>query len=1098
MAQYQKNFYSSSLYGRIKAFYGEYLTEIFDAQEPFSYKINARIEAVLPSSFYPANSKEFIKAEESAWSIRNTDIYTTKPNSPVEIYVTGENVAVHVRTQNKGAQTVQAKLYLEELISGAYTWVEKEVKSVSTLSETNPNTVKEILFESTGFNDYKIVIQALEPTIEAIIVGVKARTADFSLEIRASKDNKTWSSWEKMPLVKTPQGQQHLVTGQSLTVYNDVRYVQGKIILLASDNKTNPIIDRVELRSDDSGLYDYDGEYTINIDMAQVATSVGATFKHTDKIRWIEQQPPGTELDIRSSSSRDNIFWGPITAPYRQNTKRLRLKRGITTHSATLGVIDEGSKFAYGKTISMHEWDTQAYYPKDESNVKTTYIFSKTFKDQKDPRNLLQQVINPMSAQNKAIQFAPQPYYLTVEMTRSALSGTPVVDVIDIYQTIQYKEPVNITDKDVSAVDGEGQGYKSLQKISDYGFSYPKGANHIPYNQEQISTAQQIYLLEDRSNRPSDLMLYFKSEEDKGVRTNKSILATDQIIAKVTSRKLEFGEETGVLMHYQYGAGKVQYLRPYERELDSTFTPSLLSDLKYRYYIENGWPSEVHMVINGQTIEDVASMYNAKVELIKEINRDLLYNEDGTLTRGQRIEIPNTSRNNKVSLLFKNQTPYTQKSSHNAVYDQSKGKVVTDFSSEPISISVPEAPPKGYVDWVSEEKIYSGIINHNDIREEFIRTQYNRSTYSDYDRDYTVVAGDTWESIASKYDIHIYDLKMANESITELTEGSGIIIPPNIILPSLAPEAEFDKENPYEISIIKDSVHKKNGEVIDESFIPINWEGKHLPLEVTYRDSVLLTAEVTRGTDRNGMDPLPLSNVKEIVSIKNESGNITYHEWNPDLQAGDYKLMSNYIDWSPSKAGDLEPEAGSKYIVTYIRKEVDKLVIHLDTDYSEEVGTDLVWRSPEVKVFDGVCTPTQDFKMELPSVETFEGFDEIYKNIGYIVEDNDLWVETKVINEEGKEYLVGTLNGKDPSKNWHPTINTGYYYLKEQEKYLYSEPLKTVLNEKELPTAKNIEYVNGSTGVGVLLLPKSQNVVKDSGFQVSNWKKSKVLSINES
>ncbi|NRG46969.1 hypothetical protein HRF87_19750 [Bacillus sp. CRN 9] len=100
-------------------------------------------------------------------------------------------------------------------------------------------------------------------------MGVNARTADFSLEIRASKDNETWSNWEKKPLVKTPQDQHHLVTGQSLTVYNVVRYVQGKIILLASDNKTNPIIDRVELGSDDIGLYDYDGEYTIKIDMAQ-------------------------------------------------------------------------------------------------------------------------------------------------------------------------------------------------------------------------------------------------------------------------------------------------------------------------------------------------------------------------------------------------------------------------------------------------------------------------------------------------------------------------------------------------------------------------------------------------------------------------------------------------------------------------------------------------------------------------------------------------------------------------------------------------------------------------------------------------------------
>ena len=68
-------------------------------------------------------------------------------------------------------------------------------------------------------------------------------------------------------------------------------------------------------------------------------------------------------------------------------------------------------------------------------------------------------------------------------------------------------------------------------------------------------------------------MLYLKSEENKGSRTGKSTSASDEVIAKAIQRKLEFGDKTGVLMHYQYGAGKVQYLRPYERELDSTFTP---------------------------------------------------------------------------------------------------------------------------------------------------------------------------------------------------------------------------------------------------------------------------------------------------------------------------------------------------------------------------------------------------------------------------------------------------------------------------------------------------------------------------------------------
>ncbi|MEK1829012.1 LysM peptidoglycan-binding domain-containing protein [Priestia megaterium] len=394
-------------------------------------------------------------------------------------------------------------------------------------------------------------------------------------------------------------------------------------------------------------------------------------------------------------------------------------------------------------------------------------------------------------------------------MTRSATKGTPVVDFIDVMQTIQYREEVNITNKDVSAVDNATTGVKTLQKISDCGFTFPSSNNQIVENQGYINAAPITYQLKDQTRRPSDVMIYLKSESGKGARTDRTSSSSDEVIAKAIQRKVEYGEATGVLMNYQYGAGKVQYLRPYERELDSTFTPSLLDEKKYRYYIKNGWPNEQHTVITGQKLTDLAEMYSTTTTALKNVNKDIVTNEDGTLLSGQLITIPNTSLNSKVSLKFKNNTLYTEKSSHNALYDQNHGSVVTDFSSETISVSVPQTPPPGYVDWVSEEKIYTGVINANDTREEFIRTQYNRSSYSDFYRDYKVVSEDTWDSISDKYDINVNDLKLANESLESISVGDVIKIPPNIILPELASEAEFEKDNPYEIHIIEDSVHKK-------------------------------------------------------------------------------------------------------------------------------------------------------------------------------------------------------------------------------------------------------------------------------------------------
>lgn len=1095
MAQYQKNFYASTLYGHIRAFYGEYLTDIFDAQEPFTYRITAKILTSLPTSTYKANSAEFIPVTKADWKTRNGDMYTKKVNSPLEFIATGDDIKIGVRMQNVASQSIEATLLKEELIEGEYVWTEKEILTLSNYSITDADKVKYIKFKSYGYGDYKVSLKATTTTAEAIIVNGSLRTSIVNVEIRASQDKKNWSDWENINLdLENIDGTNYSLTGIGDITYNSVRYVQGKISIFASDNKRAPIVDRIELRSEDSELYDYDGDYNVEIDFEQVAASVGKTFKSTNKIKWLEKIPNGTEMTIRSSSSRDKVFWGPITAPYKQKTKRLRLKKGVTSHSVTIGPINEKDKFAFAKTLAMKSWGTQAFLPKDGSNTKVSYIFSKTKNKQKDPRNLLQEITNPMFEENKTIRFSPQPYFLTVEINRSSLRGTPVVDHIMIDQQIEYKEAAQITDKDISAVDGKGKGIKQLQKVNEYNFTYPSSANHSAFNKAQIDNATLTYSLQDKTRRPTDIVLYLKSEESKGNRSNKTTNPLDDVYAKVFHKDLSKGDTTGIQTHYSYLAGRVQYLRPYQRELDSNFTPSLLPTLRYRYYVQNGWPDDEHKTIEGQTLQDIARMFNVTIEQIKQVNKNIVYNEDGSLLSNQSIIIPNETLNDKTLVKFANGTFYTEKSSHNAVYDESIGKTVTDYSSEKMDISVPEAPPKGYVDWSSEEKIYKGIINANDIRGEFLRTQYNRISNSSLERQYVVELNDTWESIAIKYDIDELDLRIENSEVETLEEGMEITIPPNIVLPELSPEAEFETNNPYEVSIIPDSVHKKDGERVDESFIPIDTEGKHLPLEVSYRNSEILTAEMKRGPDKNGMDPLPLSHVIEIISVKSKDGSKTYKQWNGSF--GDFKLNSNYVDWSPALSGSVEPAANEEYIVTYKRQEVDKVKIHLDTDYYEEIGTDIVWRSPEIKVYDGVCTPTKDFRMELPDVTSFDGYSDQYKNIGFIIEDNDLWVETRIENNKNKSYLIGTLNGKDPSKNWHPKINTGFYYLREQENYMYSEPLKTVIDEKELPEVKNIQYVNGPTGIGALLLPKGENIIKDSVFGANVFKKAQSLTVN--
>lgn len=735
--------------------------------------------------------------------------------------------------------------------------------------------------------------------------------------------------------------------------------------------------------------------------------------------------------------------------------------------------------------------------PKDENGSSISYIFSKTKNNQKAQNNLLQLIKNPTKGGTIPLEFTPQPYYLTIELERSPLKGSPVIDFIDIYQNIEYKEDVRVTDKDISSVDNLGTGIVSLQNINEYSFTLPSAEDDSEYNKLEIERAEQSYLLSDYTDRPSDIMLYFESEKDQSNRSNKTTLANDVILAKTIVRKAEQGETQGVIKHAQYGTGSVAFLRPIKKEIDSSFTPALQGDKRYRYYVQNGWPDDTHTVVSRQTLSDIAMIYECKTEEIETLNPDTLIDDSAFLIAGQRLKIPNKTANERVHITFGNNNVYTEKSSHNAVLAYARNEEVDDLSSESIEIAVLEQSGKGYAEWISAEKIYKGVINLGDKRDPFIRTQLNRSTYSTLEREYVVQEEDTWEKIALYFDVNIEDLQYINES-SDLVVGSMIKIPATITLPEIPAEVEFDGERIYNISIVEDSVYKKTGEKLHESFIPIDWKGKHTPLTVTYREggSSELTAELVRGTDKNGMDALPHSQIREIISVVNKETGEKYVPYSDALGSGDYLLSNNYVSWAPNEDTSLEPEAGETYIVTYTKEEVESVGIYLDTTYSEKIGADYAWRSPEIKIIEGICTPKKDFLVELPAAETFDSYSSVYKNIGYVIEDNDIWVETSMKEIDGKPYLYATLNGKDPSVNWHPTIHPGYYYLREDEYYMYSEPLRTTISQKELPRTENVEYIITDQGVGALLLPPSNNLIKDSVFEAKEKKVAYVFTAN--
>lgn len=1087
MAQYNKPFYSTGLYGRLNALVGDYETEIFDAQEVFTSNINCEIRAQLPTTFYNGSSVEV--KYDSNWTLIDNELQTNSSDAKIEMEAAGDYFEAYIRYQSIQNHKVLIELYQEETNEDGFCWVKKEEKIFDTYSPSQAGAIEAIKFDSYGYANHKIVVTTKSVWEKTFItfVGFSLQTTNIALQLRASNNKKEWTDYKDIPLTRTILSDGVLLSGTS-SLFEDVRYIQGVFVLMSSDNQNSPIIEQFEFHSNNSELYDYDGEYVVEINIGKIVNDNNQVFKKVNKIKWEEVKPQGTEITVRSSGSYDGVFWSPISAPYSKSTSRIRLKKGIQKHSIVVGPIDESIKFNHSKIISYNGLESQAYLPKDDNGCSISYVLSKTKDNQKISTNLLQTINNPTKNTITPLEFSPQPYYLTIEMERTPLKSSPVIDFINIYQNIEYKEDVRILDENISSVDNFGTGVVPLHSIDKYSFNLPNSEGENEFNAEKIENAEQLYLLSDQTNRPADIILYFESERELSNRSNKTSIHNDVVMAKTIVRRIENGETQGVIQHAQYNTGNISFLRPIEKEMDSSFTPVLQKDKGYRYYIKNGWPDSTHVVVPKQTLDDIAAMYECDKEEIKNLNKDILMDGLKYLMVGQKLVVPNNTIRENISISFSGNEIYTEKSSHNAVFSYSNNKEGYDFSSAKIQIVMTQTADKAYAEWSSAEKVYSGVLNLGNKRESFIRTQFNR--YSALlEREYTVQENDTWENISTSFDVNISDLHHINNNIN-LEVGTVIKIPASISLPDIPAEVEFEGDRIYNISIVEDSVFKKTGEKLDESIIPIDWNGKQIPLTVTYKKdgSSILTAEIIRGNNKNGLDALPHSQIREIISIVNKNTGQEYVPYSNALGIGDYLLDHNYVSWAPNEDSSLEPEAGETYIVSYIKEEVESISIYLETTYSEKFGADYAWRSPEIKVIEGVCTPNNDFLIELPKPETFIGYDKKYNNIGYLVEDNDIWVETSVKNIDGKQYLHATLNEKNPNINWHPTIHPGYYYLKEDEYYMYSEPVRTTITQKELPHTENIEYITTENGFGALLQPKASNMINDSIFEVKEKK----------
>lgn len=1066
MAQYKRNFYGTSWYGRVQAFSGSYETHGIYTKEPLVDFVDVSAHVNLPRAIYYPGSDEYL-VQKGTWKLdANLQTWTTKEaGASLQFEATGCKVDILFSSALTTAKTVEVKVDTEteggKIPTKTFTFSAQS--SAPNLS--NVFSIPDLPF---GMHLITISLPTTHTGEEFRFKGIKMQTSHMRFELRAKKSTGDWTPYTLLTLTEESAANGTTILKGKTPNYKDCVYVQAKIWMASSDDMTTPAIYWFQVQAGNASERSPKGQWTAVIDMKQLAQGSNLTFKEVTSIHYTADEPDGTTLWIRTSSSKDKVVFGPVTCPYKNNIKRVRLKPGRTYGYIDTPYVAPANSSVTGtlknlvRVVKWDRWEDQSYRPPDSLETSIFYNLLDHTKNMDEPYDRFE----PYARGNKTMKKpTTQDFFTRVELRRRIDKATPVVDFIHFHSLMEYNESYVKNDQIISAVHNNYTGKDMVFDMSKVVFNYPKYNPPLPGVSKVEDFDHQII---DDVKRPTDLVFYWKSQEKDFKRTHVTKDPKDQVWAEVLVKKSP--TDTGVPIHHQYGGGSMIYGEPEVIEVAPTFTPRLDKGKKYRYYVTNGWPDEQYYTKQGDRIRYIAMKYGVTEEELREHNPKALYESNGMLSPGQYLSIPNKTYNPLIEIRFKsNNLFYTEKSPHNAYEDNG-----LDKSSDSIVVVLHRPAKEDDVDWVSEEKLFNGVVNPNDVRREYKRTYFAPDGDDVVSFFYLPQKDETWKQIAERFSIYLEDLLRANnaEADTPLSISKKILIPAPITLPRIHPKAKVS-DNPYVVDIVLGSVRKKDGTPLPESAIHL------VNMDVTYR-RVPMTKELrVRGDVANGKDILGHPRVKKIKRVESKNGMIQYNLYDPFTKQGDFVQNGNYIDWSP--ASGIEPAKGEEYYVTYECDVPETVTIHMDTTYREEGGVDKVWRSPEVKHFVGICKPGEDFVMKLPNPETWKEANGV-EDLQFVVEDNDLWVKTWVDKTDDGYFLKGSLQDRVPKDNWFPTLRTGYYYLGQKEFYLYSEPLTTVYGENEIPQAKRVHYETGKFGGGLLLEPASENLFKNSLF----------------
>lgn len=1082
MAQFGKHLFGTSYFGKTNTFDGDYETEIVDSGDVFTGTVDIALKAVLPQVTYLANSLELAYTDRTKWTYHGTSATAAFSGAEVKMLACGSQFVLNFTAAAGKGSVAVSLLNIETQVTTNYT-LDTATTGILTINVAYANyilTIKTASATSVTFNSIKVMVAN---------IGVEVRTASTR-----SLDVFNWSSYVTVPLTYNETTQKYEGKSPSVTAK---KYVQARLHLATSDSIAAPVADAITISSGDITKYAKAGSWYAAINMKNAATDKSVTFKRVKRLVWKEKQTTKSTLTLRSTSIAsagltsipsetevlDGSYWKAETAPYVVNrgtnldygTPISRISLGekengftesMTNGSVLIGPINTArAGFADTKLTSWLAWASQLFYPTNKNNTSVVFELYQNKTDITKGLAPIFMVSSPELAKNKAISLPKDSFsesvFLRIVIQRSTGRQSPVVDYVDLtahmsYQSNnavgRYSDTLSGLDNVTAATTPALLGRKNLRTISHTLFNWPNHSQVLPINNQNIVNAPRTIQMNYKPKYAGQVNVGFGTNIVEKLTFGTLTTPVIDIKSKVTAWEPVASTRTvspnNLYFHYTYDGGTVNFPNVTERDLSTDFTPNLLTGKKYRYYLTNGWKTETFQLPFSMTWDELAEMVDFSVAELKLANPNVkLY--QNKLSMGFVVNLPNYSKNTLIQLSFQSTTnSISEKSTWNGTVNEN------------ILASIPKGGTYQYTDWVSDEVIYNGLINTNNTFASYVRTQL-ASYETRQEGTYTVTATtETAASIASLYSIVVDDLVRMNNGKKTFKKGEKVLVPSTFMLPEVEPGVIYDGSNPFVVEIIPDSVYRTK----DNTFLPedilISGSDDEAGIQYTLKESTNVQVTLKRGSIPNGKEVIPFSNVMKIISVKGKTSGTVYVPYQKvgASEMGDYKLVGNTIDWSASQSGSKEPAVNEEYIVTLTHGIVDTLKIIYTSEYKEKSAFDKLWRSVEVKELKGVVTPEKDIYLALPAKESFSDYKSYYSDVQYLVEDNDLWVQTSIKEVDGVKYLYATLNGEDPKRNWYPTVQTGFYYLNDQEYYLYSEPVTHTYGKEELPIIKEVTY----------------------------------------